>query len=95
MEFLELVPYEYPKTPQAEVGKFFVRDGSYYHQREHDVLFVNTKNGGLVCSHEVGFLEDCNYEECTREEFGLALNTTILNMDILSGKFKTEDETNR
>ena len=88
MERLIITPYEYPTTPQAEVGKFFVRDGKYYHQRKDDVLFVNTMYGGLICSHEVGFLEDCDYEECTKAEFGLALNTTILNMNILNGDFK-------
>jgi len=88
MEQIIITSHKYPNTPQAEIGKFFMsKDGNYYHQRENDVLFVNPI-GLLIASHEVGFLENCNYLECTKKEFSMALNITIHHMNILNGEFK-------
>lgn len=89
MDFLKITPYDYPDTPQVEVGKFLVnKNGNYAHQRETDVLFINPK-GLLICCHEVGFLEDHEkYTECTQEEFATALNTVVFDMNILDGKYK-------
>lgn len=90
MEQFIITPYEYPNTPQVEVGKYLVStDGKYAHQRETDVLFINPK-GLLIACHEVGFLKDhAKYTECSQEEFAKALNTVIFKMDILTGKFKS------
>lgn len=83
---LTFTEHIYPDTPCAEIGKFFKENGNYYHQRESDVLFVNTD--GLITIHPVGFLENCDYTECTKKEFSTALNTVIFNMNILNGEFK-------
>ena len=81
-----IVPYIFPNKPQVKVGKFLYNDGKYYHQRKTDVLYINPE--GLITTHPVGFLENKNYNECTKEEFKTALNTTIFNMNILNGEFK-------
>lgn len=83
---LILTEHIYPDTPCAEIGKFFKEDDKYYHQRKSDVLFINPD--GLITTHSVGFLENCDYPECTKKEFSDVLNTTIFNMNILNGDFK-------
>lgn len=88
MEFrLEITEHIYPDTPCAEIGKFFKKDKYYYYQRKSDVLFINTKRF-LITSHSIGFLENCDYNECTKKEFSDALNTVIFNLNILNGEFK-------
>lgn len=86
-------PYEYPNTPQAEVGTFWVTvDNRYAYQREHDVLFINPA-GKLIACHDVGFLEDnAKYRKCSREEFTKVLNTTLFSMNILNGEFKNQKQ---
>jgi hypothetical protein len=85
--FFEVMEYKYPDKPCKPVGKCFKSDKFYYHQRENDVLFVNAKNG-VIATHPVGFLEDTRHSEISLMEFSIALNTTIFNMNILSGEYK-------
>jgi len=83
----ELTEYKYPDKPCKPVGKCYMSKKFYYRQRENDVLFINTKDG-VIATHPVGFLENTHYVEISLMEFSIALNTTIFNMNILSGEYK-------
>ena len=79
--------YDYPDKPQAEIGKFFKSgDGKYFYQRKDSVLFINPDT--VIASHCVGFLENNNNIECSKEEFITVLNTTVHNLNILNDEFK-------
>ena len=85
LEF-EVSEYIFPDKPCKPVGKCYKSDKMFYHQRENDVLLVNSK--GLITVHPVGFLEDHNDTEISLMEFSIALNTTVFNMNILNGEYK-------
>ena len=56
---LSVIDLEYPNKPAFPIDSCFKEGNVYFHQRENDVLIVNT-TGMCIAIHPIGYLTNRN-----------------------------------